>query len=292
VLRTQSYFRLIPAITLVAVLAACAAAPAPAPTATPVVLPTDSAGLPLVASVNGEGIRQDLFERELIRYQQQVNAADPQALRAEVLDNLIEQVLILQEAARQQVVVSDAEVEAELAANRDAAGGAESWQRWLSDNLYAEDEFRAALRVTLITNRRIERVTADLNGSVPQVRARHILMNTEQEANDILARLRNGEDFASLALLSQDASTRDQGGDLGWFTQGELIDPALAAIAFSLEPNQIAGPIPSVLGYHVIQTLERADAPITDDRRPQLMQKAFEDWLEGLTTSARIERYI
>jgi foldase protein PrsA len=291
--RIQIYLRASLAALLV-VLSACAAAPpeVPSATATPIVLPTDSAGLPLVASVNGEGIRQAQFERELMRYEQQVNAADPDALRIEVLDTLIEQVLIMQEAGRQQIVVSDAEVDAELSANRDAAGGVDAWQQWLVANLYTEDEFRAALRVTLVTNRMIEAVTSNLNGNVPQVWARHILVNTEQEANDILARLRNGEDFAALALFSQDASTRDQGGDLGWFTQDELIDPALSAIAFSLETMQIAGPIPSVLGYHIIQTLERGDRPITDDRRPQLMQKEFEAWLAGLAASAQVERYI
>ncbi|MCC6614463.1 MAG: peptidylprolyl isomerase [Anaerolineae bacterium] len=242
--------------------------------------------------VNGEGITIAQFERELARFQQQVNAADPDAARATVLNLLIEQLLISQDAERQQVTVSDAEVDQEIASLQSLAGDGSGWQDWLNDNLYTEDEFRETVRIGLLTAKMRDLVTASLNQDVLQVHARHILVDTEQEANSILDRLRNGEDFAALALLSKDLTTRDQSGDLGWFTQDELIDPVLATVAFSLEPMQIAGPIQTTLGYHVIQTLERATLPLSDDRRAQLAQKQFETWLASLTASAQIERYI
>jgi peptidyl-prolyl cis-trans isomerase C len=274
------------------ILTACAVADVPPPTATPAVLPTDTAGLELVASVNGQGIRLDAFERELARYQQQTNETNNQALRAIVLDTLIEQTLIDQEAARQGIGIDEAQIDAEVAAIAQMAGSAEGWQQWLTDNLYTEAEFRSSLRTTLITARMRDVITADLGGEVLHVRARHILVDSEQEANSILDQLRNGADFAALAALSKDTTTRDSGGDLGWFTQDELVDPALATVAFSLEPLQIAGPVRTSLGFHVIQTLERANRPVDEERRALLAQRQFELWLGALAASAQIERYL
>jgi len=273
-------------------LVACATADPLPPTLTPAILPTNPVGQELVAMVNGQGITISQFERELARFQQQVNAADPAAARATVLNLLIEQLLITQDAERQQIAVDDAEVDQEIVSLQSLAGDGTGWQAWLDENLYTEDEFRDTVRIGLLTVKMRDLITAGLNADVLQVHARHILVDTEQEANAILDRLRNGEDFVALASLSKDITTRDQGGDLGWFTQDELIDPVLATVAFSLEPMQIAGPIRTTLGYHVIQTLERATLSLSDDRRAQLAQKQFETWLSSLTASAQIERYI
>ena len=293
-------------LALVMLSTACASADAPVnanpvptnppaviPTVRPEGMPTDSAGLPLVAIVNGQGIRLSEFERALTRSeQQQLTAADPLALRSSVLNTLIEQVLVAQEASRQEVAIPDASIDTEVEASVQLAGGPEAWQQWLAANLYTDAEYREALRVNMIYSRMIESVTANLNGDVPHVHARHILVATQAEANDILAQLQNGADFATLASRSLDMTSREIGGDLGWFTQDELIDPALGTIAFSLEPMQIAGPIQTTLGYHIIQTLERGNRPVTEERRAQLAQKQFETWLLSLTASATIERFI
>lgn len=279
--------------------ATAVAEPTSAPTE-PVVEPTPAtaeatgeARVELVAQVNGEGITQPEFDRALARIEQQsLVAADPQALAASVLDMLIEQKLIEQAAAEQQINVTDAEVEAEYQANRALVENEADWQQWLADNLYTEAEFRESLRATLIAGRVRDSITADLPENVPQVRARHILVPSLDEANEVLERLRNGEDFAALAAeLSQDVTTRDQGGDLGWFIDGELLEPALSTVAFSIEPGQIAGPVSTRLGYHIVQTLEKAERPLDPERQPLLAQITFERWLDGQQYNSIIERY-
>lgn len=279
---------------LLALIAACAPAePPPTPTATPVVVPMGVNGEPIAARVNTQEISFQAYERSVSRAEQQMlGAADPAALRATVLNTLIEQVLIEQDAARQQIAVTDAEVETEVQALVSSAGSADAWQQWLATNLYTEEELRAELRASLLNSKMQIVITADLDGEVPHVHARHILVGTEAEANSLLARLQAGEDFAALASVSLDTATREQGGDLGWFTQDELIDPALGTIAFSLQSGQIAGPVPSILGYHIIQTLESANRPLTEERRAQLAQREFETWLASLVASATIERFI
>jgi parvulin-like peptidyl-prolyl isomerase len=281
---------------LTLLVAACSGAatntPPPQPT-TPPALPTDSAGIPLVASVNGVGIRQPLFERALVRYQQQVNAADLLALRETVLSNLVEQVLIEQAATQQNVIVSDAEVDAEYTAYVQDAGGATAFETWLTTNSYSADEFRQALRESLYTTKMRDVVTAGLNGNVPHVRARHILVASLGEAQEVLSRLQAGEDFGALALqYSTDITTREQGGDLGWFTREELLEPTLAEVAFTLDIGASAGPIQSNLGFHVIQTLEKAEMPIETEKLPLIAQTQFENWLAGLRANATIQRYI
>ena len=184
-------------------------------------------------------------------------------------------------------------MQAELQSNIEIAGSEAAWTEWLAINQYTPEDFARTLRDTLITNRVRDNLTADLNGDVRQVHARHILLRTEAEANNALTRITNGEDFAALAgELSNDETTRSQGGDLGWFTQEELLVPELAQAAFALQPGQIGGPVGTELGYHVIQTLEFADRPVDPERRVFIAQARFENWLRPLLENAAIERYI
>ncbi len=210
-----------------------------------------------------------------------------------MLRTLIEQVLIEQEAARAGISVSDAELDAELNALIDAAGGQSNWGNWLAQNQYTADEFRDLLRATMLTNRMRDAITRDLEAPVAQVRARHILVATRDEAAALLVRLRNGENFAVLATqVSLDTATRATGGDLGWFLQDELLEAELARVAFELQPNQIAGPIQTALGYHIVQTLETAVRPVPEEKRAILAQTRFEQWLTDLTSRATIEQFI
>lgn len=255
-------------------------------------LPTNEAGVKLVAKVNGEGITQQEFDQALARKLQEVDAASPDALRSDVLNQLIEERLIIQGAQAQNMMVTDAEVQTELQAQIQQAGGDASWETWLKTNNYTAEEFPQVLRTSLISNKVRDALTADLEGNVKQVHARHILLRTESDAKDILTKISGGEDFASLAAqYSQDETTRERGGDLGWFTQDELLTPKLAQTAFSLQVGQIAGPVATELGYHVIQVMEIADRPVEPERRVYIAQTRFDNWLQPLYAKAVIERY-
>lgn len=269
------------------------------PTAQPgggaaVSLPTNSAGLSIVARVNDVEITLADFQRTHARFeQQQIAASDSAALRAAVLNTMIEQILIEQAAGQLGITVSTEEVEAELQASRELAGSQEAWNNWLASNMFSEDEFRATLRMTLLTNRMRDHLTTDLSSNVLQAHARHILVATEGEAQSLLQRLQNGEDFAALAAqYSLDVTSREDGGDLGWFAREELLESSLSDVAFSAEVGQITGPIPSSLGYHILQVLERGEQPVPLEKRAILAQRRFEAWLDSLTEAAAIEVYM
>ncbi len=256
-------------------------------------LPQDASGAKLVARVNGEGITQVEFEQAMNRAEQQFAAADVDALAATVLDTLIEQALIEQAAQSENIVITDALLETEYQANRILVESDAAWQQWLAENLYTEAEFRDSLRAALIASMMRDQVAATIPETVPHVHARHILVETEAAALEALNRLRAGEDFAALAAsLSRDVTTREQGGDLGWFADGELLEPVLTQVAFALGDGEIGGPVATRLGYHIIQKLGSEPRELSLERRAMLTQVHFENWLRGLTFNAVIERYL
>jgi parvulin-like peptidyl-prolyl isomerase len=253
-------------------------------------LATGSNGDLIVARVNDSEITLADYQRSLGRFPQSGDAAD---LGTMVLETMIEQTLIEQAAAERGITISDAEIDTELQSYIQQVGGQEAWQTWLTENQYTEAEFRESLRESFITNRVRDAVTEELNTEVPHVHARHILVATQEQANTVLTSLQNGEDFAALAAqYSEDSTTKDNGGDLGWFIPEELTEPSLARIIFALEPGSIAGPVRTSLGYHIVQTLERADRIVPEERRIELGQARFENWLASLKAAATITRYL
>jgi parvulin-like peptidyl-prolyl isomerase len=247
----------------------------------------------LVARVNGQPIERSLFDRAVTRWEQDPSITDVQALQGQVLDALIEQALITQAAQTMGITVTDEEVSAEIGRLRESLGGDAEWAQYLTLNGYSEDEMFQAQRDALMTQRVQDVLFAGLDGQIKQVHARHIVVATEAESNAVMDRLRAGEDFATLAgEVSIDLTTRERGGDLGWFTIDELLDKRLADVAFSLQPNAIAGPIATRIGYHVIQTLEFSERPIEPERLALLKRNIYLNWLEDQFQKASIERYI
>lgn len=129
----------------------------------------------------------------------------------------------------------------------------------------------------------------------PEVHARHILVENEDDAKKAAARLKGGEDFAKVATeLSKDPGAK--GGDLGWFTKDRMV-PEFADAAFKLEPGQISEPVKSQFGWHVIKVEEKRtkEFPKLDQVRDQVvryvMQKAEGDAVIKLRESAKVERF-
>src|SRR3954468_24731534 len=98
--------------------------------------------------------------------------------------------------------------------------------------------------------------------SEPEVRARHILVENEDDAKAAYARVTKGEDFAKVAgEVSKDPGSKTDGGDLGFFTKDRMVE-AFADVAFKLEPGQISEPVKSQFGWHVIKVEEKRNKPV------------------------------
>jgi parvulin-like peptidyl-prolyl isomerase len=143
---------------------------------------------------------------------------------------------------------------------------------------------RDEMRYLVETQILMRKLEANIGSSVPatadQVHARHILVDTESKAKDVLARLKAGDKFEDLAKSeSIDTSTKDKGGDLGWFSKGSMV-PEFDAVAFQLPVGQLSDPVKTTFGYHVIQVLEKdPNRPLDPQALDQKKSQAFSDWL-------------
>ncbi len=126
-----------------------------------------------------------------------------------------------------------------------------------------------------------------------EIHARHILVETEDEAKEVAERLKKGEDFATLAdEKSKDPGT--EGGDLGFFTRGRMVKPFEDA-AFALDVGEVSEPVETPFGWHIIKVEEKRDQPLPSFDQvkeiiiAQLLQKKAQDVMTDLRKAAKIE---
>lgn len=123
-----------------------------------------------------------------------------------------------------------------------------------------------------------------------EVRARHILTETEDQAKAVIAELNKGADFTELAKAkSKDPSAKQNGGDLGYFAKDEMV-PQFAEAAFAMKPGELsATPVKSQFGYHVIKVEDRrmSSPPSLEQAKPAIREQLAEQTAETLVSDAR-----
>ena len=151
-----------------------------------------------------------------------------------------------------------------------------------------EKQYHRLFETELLRTKLFEAVTADTPLEDEQVWARHILVEDEATAKTVIERLKNGEDFATLASeLSQDTGSAVSGGDLGWFGKGQMV-PEFETAAFALEDGEISEPIQSQFGWHIIQKIGHTTVPLTASAYQQAKQTAFDEFLANLREGSEI----
>src|SRR5689334_4792049 len=236
----------------------------------------------VLAKVNGAEIRQSdvaMAEEELGPSLAQM---DPATKDENVLSFLID-MKIVAKAAEDKKVGDGEEFKKRLAFARN---------RLLMDNLLAQ-EGKAATNDDAM-KKVYEEASKQITGE-QEVRARHILVESEDEAKAVKAELDKGADFAELAKKkSKDPGSAD-GGDLGFFTKEQMV-PEFSAVAFTLEPGKISDPVKSQFGWHVIKVEEKRNrqAPGFDQVKGQIetyvTRKAQADYVAKLRETAKVER--
>lgn len=279
--------------------------PTPSDPPPPSVLPSPTPSPPLAARVNGQPVYLADYQMELDRYKasliaQGIDLESEEGQtrltesRDQILDALIEQALIEQDAARTGVTVSDARVKQQLQEMADETGGEEALLAKLAEWGETYESTHATVRAQLLGTTMVERAVSAVPESAEHVRAQHILVDTAEKARQLRAQLENGVDFATLATQhSQDSTTRDYGGDLGYFPRGVLAISEVEEAAFSLQPGEISDVVASRLGYHIVLVAEREpDRPIAVDDLQVLREQAVKEWVENLWDQADIERFV
>jgi parvulin-like peptidyl-prolyl isomerase len=275
----------------------------PTSTATPTPSPTPEA--PLAALVNGQPLYLADYERALGQYEADLlargidlNGSDGQAemeqARPWVLNVMIEQILTEQAAAEAGIIVSDADVDAYMEDLVDETGGQDAFLVKLAERGETYESAWEEVRAGLIGMAMTQMITEQVPEAIEHVHARHILVDTPEEAESILAQLQRGADFATLAkAYSQDASTKESGGDLGFFPRGILMAPEVEEAAFGMEPGQFSDVVTSSLGYHILQVIERDPVrQLIPENLRFLQDRAVQEWIEGLWAQAVVQRFV
>ncbi|WP_237153236.1 peptidylprolyl isomerase [Oryzibacter oryziterrae] len=240
----------------------------------------------VLARVNGKDITKAEVDMAMDVFGQQLAQVPDGAKQSMVLDALID-MHVLADAAAASGVKDDPKYKARISF-LDAQA---------LRNTYLEDQVQAK-----ITDDEIKaRYEKDIAGYTPpeEVHARHILVKTEEEANQIIKDLAAGKDFAALAKeKSLDPGSKDNGGDLGFFAKGQMV-PEFETEAFSLQPGQTsAKPVKTQFGYHVLKVEEKRTQPVPklEDVREQVVQvlqrEKAQEILTKLKGEAKIENLL
>src|SRR5438128_12379487 len=237
---------------------------------------------PVLAKVNGSEIRQSdlaLAEEELGPSLAQM---DPATKKDNLLAFLID-MRIVSKAAEDKKLENSEDFKKRLAFTRN---------RLLMDSLLASEGKAATTDEAM--KKVYEEASKQITGE-EEVHARHILVESEDDAKAVAEELKKGADFAELAKKKSKDPGASDGGDLGFFTKDQMV-PEFSAAAFALEPGKISDPVKSQFGWHIIKVEEKRNrkAPEFEQVKGQIetyvTRKAQADYVTKLREAAKVER--
>lgn len=238
---------------------------------------------PVVAKVNGIEIREGDIKLAEEDIGQQMAQVPPESKRDYLVTYVGDMILLTQAAEAKKLGDSD-EFKQQLEFTR---------KKLLMAKLLDSEAKAASTEAAM---RKIYDDATKQMKPEEEVHARHILVETEEEAKSVQEELKKGADFAELAKSkSKDPGAAAEGGDLGFFSKDQMV-PEFAEAAFKLQKGQTSDPVKSPFGWHIIRVEEKRVRPLPDYEqvKPQLetfvTRKAQSEYLAKLREGAKIER--
>ncbi|HBR02217.1 MAG TPA: foldase [Ruminiclostridium sp.] len=247
---------------------------------------------PVVAKVNSEKITKNDLYNTLVEY-----------YGPSVLDSMIAKKIVKMEAEKDNITVTDEEIQAELDKMAEAYGGTETFNQQLQMSGITMDAMKEDLKNYLeisklmdplitITDEQISTYFEENKESFAQpeqVKASHILVADEATAKEVKQKLNEGGDFAALAAeYSTDKENAQNGGELGFFGKGKMVE-AFETVAFSMKVGEISEPVKTDFGYHIIKVTDKKEAKeanleesrteIEDVLKEQQLNTTYTNWL-------------
>lgn len=275
------------------------------------------------ALVNKKNIKMDEFDEE---YSMQLKAIQSQfgeeivdqvgpdgvsfkeQLKKDTLNRMVVEEIIIQDAKKKNIKVTDEELEIILEEITAGMGGEEQLKEYLKNIGMDEEYLKEYNEKTLLLQKHKEDFIENVELKEEEgqsffdenkeklvlVKARHILLESEEAGKEILEKLKGGGDFAELALEnSKDLETATMGGELGYFSREQ--NPAeFDKIVFELNEGEISPIFQSEVGYHIVEVQEKKDT--FDSLKPELMEHIKEnkyiEYIEKLQEDANIETFL
>jgi peptidyl-prolyl cis-trans isomerase C len=233
-------------------------------------------------SVNGVQIPRARIDA-IVKAQEAQGAKDSPELRAAITDRLIMNEVIAQEATRKGLAKSP-EVQAQLELVRQNVLLNAYRQDFLKNNPLPDAQLKAEY----------EKIRSQVGDK--EYKARHILVEKEDEAKAIVANLKKGQKFEDLAKQSKDPGSKDKGGELDWNSPGAYVKPFGDALAKLEKGKYTETPVQTQFGWHVIQLedVRQAKFPSFDEIKPQLSERlqgqALQKNVADLRAKAKIDQ--
>jgi len=243
-----------------------------------------------IASVDGEKIsKEELYDVLVGQY------------GASALSVLIDNKIIEMEADKEEITVSDKEIEDEYKAYVDSYGGEEALSSALKQSGISDDDLKVEIenyfKLEKLLEPRIDITEEELQtyfdenkasfDEPEQVEASHILVEDESTASKVAEKLEAGGDFAKLAAeYSTDTSNAENGGELGFFAKGDMVEE-FEKTAFSMEVGTISDPVKTEFGYHIIKVTDKKEAKeaVFEDHKEDINEILFKEKIQSEYTT-------
>ena len=244
---------------------------------------TQAQNIPIVANVNNEDISLETMIHAMNELPPEIQSQPFMSYYEDLLERVIDIKLFAQEGKKMKL-------------------DEEPSVRAAIDFVIEKVLMQAFLSKYVQENIKEENIKASYNNFIAdetsreEIKASHILMDTESEAIDVINKLNDGDDFAELAKNKSTGPSGPSGGDLGWFKRGQMVPPFEKA-AFSLNKNEITQrPVQTQFGWHVIKVFDKRipEAPSYENMKSKLIQdlerKIVSKKIQDLRNDALIEK--
>lgn len=252
-------------------------------------------GREVIATVNGTHVLKSDYDSQVKATEKAIKsyygeeALDTDAGKAtfenvkkQILEQMINDELIKQNAKALKVNIEQTEVTDQMTELINQFGGEENLEKLLEQQGTTKDDLKKSIEMEILRYKLMDEVGKDIQVSddeiktyyetnkndfkeqPDQVKARHILVDTEKEALNLKKQIEEGADFAELAKKhSKDTASAENGGDLGHFMRGQMV-PEFENAAFSLNAGEVSEPVKTQFGYHIIKVEEKNIYPVFD----------------------------
>jgi foldase protein PrsA len=258
-----------------------------------------------VAKVNGVTIGKAALYDALVK-----------AGGSQTLQSLVSEELVRQEGDKAGVEVTDADLDKELASIKKSFPSEAEFEQALIQYNITLDKLKEDMKIQALLRKMLEpqvkvsdedvKTYYDTNleslKTPEQVRASHVLLKTKEEAEAVLAELKNGGDIAKIAKeKSEDTGSKETGGDLDFFSKGMMEEPFETA-AFAMKVGDLSSVVETSHGFHVIKLTDRKAAvtPTLDEKKVEIREQLVTEqistlssaWMEEKTAAASIETFL